>query len=175
MKTSVGVLLISALTVAGCGTVRDSRLNPFNWFGPARTVAVDAAPSQAAAGRNALIPERNRAGSIFRRNREEGVYAGRPMAVIDEMLIERRPGGAIVRATGIADRAGPFDVRLVPDEAAPAGVLRYTLSAYQRPGPRNVGPDARKATAAVWLTDNDLATISRIEVAGRENAIARSR
>ncbi|SFE66020.1 hypothetical protein [Roseivivax sediminis] len=173
MKTSIGVLLVSALVLTSCGTVRDSRLNPFNWFGGAtsRPVTVEAGSEV-----NPLLPRRSSGVSIFRRERsEDQVYAGTPIAVIDELLVERRPGGAIIRATGIADRAGPFDIRLIPDETAGGGALVYTFNALQRPGPRDTGPDARKATAAVWLTDNELAGISRIEVRGRQNILTSRR
>ena len=96
--------------------------------------------------------------------------AGRPVETVTQLLIERRPGGAILRVTGVADRLGPFDVKLVEDEANPdPATLSYTLSALQQPGPRSTGEWARTVTAAVWLTDQDLAGISAIRVAGRTN------
>ena len=162
MKLSLGVLLISATLTAGCGAVRNSRLNPFNWFGGATSRPV---ATQTAVGTNPLLPQRTRAG-LFSRETQE-VYAAPPIAVIDELLIERRPGGAVIRTTGIAERAGPFDVRLVAEEQADPAALVMTLRALQRPGPRNTGPDARKVTAARWITDNELIGISRIERARR--------
>ncbi|ETX14711.1 hypothetical protein OCH239_22180 [Roseivivax halodurans JCM 10272] len=170
MKLSLGVLLISAGLAAGCGAVRDSRVNPFNWFGGATSRPVAAGTTGAA---NPLLPERSRAG-LFRRETEE-VYAAPPIAVIDELLIERRPGGAVIRTTGIAERAGPFDVRLVAEEQAEPTALVMTLRALQRPGPRNTGPDARKVTAARWLTDSELAGIGRIEVRGAQNVLTTRR
>ena len=114
MKLSLGVLLILATLAAGCGTVRDLRLiRHLNWFGGATSRPV---ATQTAVGANRLLPQRTRAG-LFSRETQE-VYAAPPIAVIDELLIERRPGGAIIRTTGIAERAGPFDVRLVAEEQA---------------------------------------------------------
>ena len=33
MRKFLPVVLIAAIGLSGCGYVRDSRLNPFNWFG----------------------------------------------------------------------------------------------------------------------------------------------
>ncbi|SLN40776.1 hypothetical protein ROJ8625_01923 [Roseivivax jejudonensis] len=172
MKASLGGILIGALVLSSCGTVRDSRFNPFNWFGGAVSRP---APVATAPGANPLIPTTPTV-SIFRRNRaEETVYLGQPIAVINELLVERRPGGAIVRTTGIASQAGPFDVRLTLEDQPDPSALVYTLNALQRPGPRNTGPDARKVTAATYLSDNELIGISRIEVRGAQNILTTRR
>ena len=124
---------------------------------------------------NPLLPERRAAVSIFRTNREEAL-AGTLISAVDELLIERRPGGAIIRTTGIADRAGPFDVRLAPDPAqTDADTLAYSFFIKQGPGPAQTGPDARKVTAAVWLTDNELSGIREIRMAGRQNVLVSRR
>ncbi|WP_417725005.1 hypothetical protein [Salipiger sp.] len=165
MFRSLSVILVSGLVLTSCGTVRESRLNPFNWFGQGRSEAVNT--SVATGPANPLLPKR-RAISFF--DKQEADYAGRPVETVTQLLIERRPGGAILRVTGVADRLGPFDVKLVEDEANPdAATLSYTLSALQQPGPRSTGEWARTVTAAVWLTDQDLAGISAIRVAGRTN------
>ncbi|MAB06512.1 MAG: hypothetical protein CML50_10940 [Rhodobacteraceae bacterium] len=171
MNRTLTVLILSGVVLSGCATVRDSRVNPFNWFGSSTPAPVNVAP-EATGAANPLIPQR-RASIIWGRERE---YAGRPVANIDELLIERRPGGAIIRVTGIADRAGPFDVRVIKDETlSDTDTLAYTLSALQSAGPRNVGPRARMVTAAVWLTDQELYGIREIRVAGRDNALATRR
>ena len=161
------LLVISAGLLAGCASVRDSRVNPFNWFGggsgPVRSAGAEAGSA------NPLIPERSRVSLL---TREAPDYAGRPVEQISEVLLERRPGGAILRVTGVADRVGPFDVRLVEDETARGtGTLAYTLAALQQAGPRSTGTRARMVTAAVWLTDQELASVSAIRVAGRSNAL----
>lgn len=173
MKTTLSVLIVAGIAVSGCTAVRESRVNPFNWFGGgAPAPAVQNTGTGAA---NPLIPERR--ASLFRRDEaEEDAYAGWPVGTIDELLIERRPGGAIIRVTGIADRAGPFDVRIVEDAAQTGpGTLAYTLHALQSAGPRNTGENARKVTAAIWLTDQELAGIGEIRVGGASNALVTRR
>ena len=40
MRKTFSAILVSTLVLTGCATVRDSRVNPFNWFGNARSRAV---------------------------------------------------------------------------------------------------------------------------------------
>ncbi|MFZ5961715.1 hypothetical protein ACOXXX_02085 [Thalassococcus sp. BH17M4-6] len=176
MFKPLSVLVISALVLTSCGTVRESRLNPFNWFGRSTSEPVQTTTS--AAARNPLIPASGGRGlrGLIGIGQEDEVYAAPPIAEVSELLIERRIGGAIIRATGVADRVGPFDVRLIPDEAASTGgTLSYTLRAKQQPGPRSTGELARMVTVAVWLSDQDLAGIREIRVAGRTNALVSRR
>jgi hypothetical protein len=165
MVRSVAGLVVAALVLGGCAGVRDSRLNPFNWFGRAEPAPVVASET----GVNPLIPRRR--ASIFRDDEPE-VYAGAPVQRITDLAVERRPGGAIVRATGVAARLGPWEVRMVPTETAgPAGELTFTLRAYLQRLPFGTEA-ARTLTAAVFLSDQDLAGVSSIRVLGAENALA---
>jgi hypothetical protein len=117
---------------------------------------------------NPLIPRRRV--SFFINNQPEA-FAGRPIAEITEVLVERRPGGAIIRATGQANRVGPFDVRLIADEAASVdGTLVFDLKALQQAGPRSTNPRARQVTVGRWITDQDLAGIRTVTVRGADNA-----
>ncbi len=173
MVKSLSILLISATVLTSCGAVRESRINPFNWFGRSEPVAVQTVQSGTV---NPLIPARRRNPLGLRTDNTPVEYTAPPIAEVTELLIERRTGGAIIRATGQSDVVGPFDVRMTLDEAASGnGTLAYTLRAFQTPGPRSTGPLARLVTAAVYLTDQDLAGISTIRVAGRENALASRR
>lgn len=160
MIRPISAVVLSAILLAGCGTIRDSRANPFNWFGSstARPVAGDAA--------NPLIPARR--ASVFRKD-EEAAYAGTLVGEVSELLVERRPGGAVIRASGVADQQGPFEVALVPVAAETGnGVLTYELRALQPPAPR--GSDwSRTLTTAVWLTDAELANVAVIHVRGARN------
>lgn len=162
MFKAVSVLLLSALVVTSCGTVRDSRLNPLNWFGRSTSepVAADATV-------NPLIPKRR--ASIFRQEQDTS-YRGWNVGEVTELLIERRPGGAIIRATGVTDYQGPFELKLIKlDEESDADTLSYALRAYQPRGAVG-GVQSRKVTAALWLTDNDLAGIREVRVVGDRNA-----
>lgn len=162
MFRPISVLVLSALVLTSCGTVRESRINPFNWFG--NSISRPVADGTAA---NPLIPRRNN--SIFRRNEEDAAYAGSLIGEVSELLVERRPGGAVIRATGVSDMQGPFEVRLVPVAAETGnGVLTYELRGVQVAAAR--GSDwSRTLTAAVWLTDAQLAEVGVIHVKGARN------
>lgn len=162
MFKPVAVVLLSALVLTSCGTVRESRLNPFNWFGRSSSTPVAASDAEV----NPLIPQRR--ASIFRDDAEAS-YAGWDIGEVSELLVERRPGGAVIRATGVSDRQGPFEVRLVKiEEESDAQTLTYALRGIQPQGPR--GTDwSRTLSAATWLTDNELAGIRTIRVRGARN------
>lgn len=161
MKKTLSVLVLSALVLSSCGAVRDSRLNPMNWFGRSTSEPVVQQGEV-----NPLIPRRR--SSIFRAEKESA-YGGWLVAEVSELTVERRPGGAIIHATGVADYQGPYDLKLVKlDSETGEGVLTYELKAYQPLG--GVGSEwSRTVSAAVWLTDNDLAGIGTIRVKGARN------
>ncbi|SDY02832.1 hypothetical protein [Citreimonas salinaria] len=166
MGRTVAGLVVAAMVLGGCASLRESRVNPFNWFGRAEPVAVTTDATGAA---NPLIPRRR--ASFFRRD-EPVAFAGQPVMRISDLAVERRPGGAIIRATGVAERLGPWDVRLVPlDQPVPAGELAFVLRAQLQPNP--VGTElARTLTAAVTLSDQQLSGVSQIRVVGATNALA---
>jgi len=168
MNKTLSVVIVAGLVLAGCS----SGWNPVNWFGQSESVpaAVDASATGTA---NPLIPARR--ASIFRSDTAES-YLGSPIETISELLIERRPGGAVIRVTGTSNRAGPFEVRLIPDPAQTDGdTLAYTMNALQSAGPVNVNAEARSVTAAVWLTEQDLFGIREVRVAGRTNVLVSRR
>lgn len=162
MFKPIAVLLISALVVTSCGTVRNSRLNPLNWFGGSESRPVQTSDDAV----NPLIPKRR--ASVFRSQQDDN-YAGTALGEVTELVVERRPGGAIIRATAVADYQDAYDLKLVkvPEESTDT-VLTYAFRGLQ---PRRVqGPAAsRTHTAAVWLTDNDLLGIRTIQVKGARN------
>lgn len=161
-------MALSLVLVAGCATVRESRFNPLNWFG--RGEAQPVASDQE--GVNPLIPRRR---SIFQ-SQAEIPYQGRAVGEIAELLVERRPGGAILRVEGIADRQGPFDARLVPvPEDTDGQTLTFELRALQQPGPRATGPSARSVIVGLALSDNDLFGIRTIRVRGARNVMTSRR
>lgn len=168
MRTSIILLLTATLTLSACGAVRDSRINPFNWFGGSRAESLPATENT-----NPLIPERS---GVFAR-RPEAPYAGVRVAVIDDLTIERSPGGAIIRVRGTAAKQGAHEVRLVKeDDESDATTLTYTLKAQFPQGSRRVGPaTSRELTAARFVTSNDLAGIRTIRVKGAQNARSSSR
>ncbi|UWR23864.1 hypothetical protein [Sulfitobacter sp. S190] len=169
MRNTLSALLVATMTLGACGVVRDSNINPFNWFGRAQSEPVvesDAKPV------NPLIPQST---GFFSRRADTGVvYAGTPFDQVTGLRIERVPGGAIVRATGLAARQGIYDVQLTPateDETPVDGVLTYRLEGLRPEDPTRVGAQAtREVTAARKLTDQDLRGVRTIRVEGLRNA-----
>lgn len=169
MRKSLLALVVASMTLTACGSMRDSAINPFNWFGRSKSEAVPAGTA------NPLIPK---SGGVFTR-RAPDVYAGVPVATIKELVVERAPGGAIIRVKGVAAQQGPYEVRLVKDENgsedATNNTLSYTLKAL-RTQTRLVGPEtSREVVAAVFVSDNDLVGIRTIRVKGAQNARTTSR
>ncbi|QFS83221.1 hypothetical protein FIU97_10315 [Roseivivax sp. THAF40] len=163
------ICLAAGLSLPGCGT----RLNPFNWFGQAESVPV-ATDAANPAATNPLIPQRRAGAGIFRSS-DDQPYQGRPIAQVSELSILRRPGGAVVTATGLAPTPGRYEARLTPVEINDQARLVYSLDARLAPGPAGTGPNARSVTVAVYLTDQELSGIREIEVRGAGNALVTRR
>ncbi|MGB3243647.1 MAG: hypothetical protein WBB25_03895 [Sulfitobacter sp.] len=172
MRTSFSRLLASLLVVtlflSACG-FRDSRINPLNWFGRGQSVPI---AEQTQQNTNPLIP---RKGGLFTRDRSaDADYAGRPFEQVTGLVVERVPGGAIIRATGLAARQGIYDVRLTPaneDELPVDGVLTYRLEGIRAAQPTPVGAVAtREVVAARKVTDQALSGVGQIRVEGQQNA-----
>jgi len=167
MRITLSALLVSTLVLTSCGAVRDSQINPFNWFG--RSTSQPIAQTE---NTNPLIPQRS--GIFRRRSAQVDTYAGIPFEEIIDLKVERVAGGAVIRATGRAARQGVYQVQLTPqneDELPVDGVLTYRLEGL-RPGfqtPVGAAP-TREVTAARKLTDQDLRGVRSIRVEGQVNA-----
>ncbi|SEO88525.1 hypothetical protein SAMN04490248_1157 [Salinihabitans flavidus] len=164
MRKSLLVLLTSSVVLSGCDGVRDSVLNPFNWFGGARS-----APVESAENTNPLIPQRNRLSL-----RREVVYAGTPVQRISDLEIERTPGGAIVNVTGIAARQGVHSLKLeaLNDGEPVDGVLSFRFLGVHPTGNARVGREfSRELHAARNLTRQQLQGVRVIRVSGAANAL----
>lgn len=171
MRKTLPLLLAATLVVGACASVRESRVNPFNWFGQSREARVsEAATSE---NTNPLIPRGS--GGIFSRARgQEEVYTGSPFEQVTNLTVERIPGGAIIRATGLAARQGIYQVQLTPeneDEEAVDGVLTYRLEGVRPARATPVGTQpTREVVAATRVTDQQLRGVRSIRVEGQLNA-----
>ena len=150
MTRSLTVALAALLTLSACGAVRDSRLNPFNWFGrsePAQTV---------------LVVQQSDPRSLI--------------ADVVSMSVEPYSAGAIVRATGRTETQGWWDAELVEAKTDDPGklVLEFRLLPPLIKSDVNT-PRSREVTAAITLTNNRLEYISSITVQGANNARATRR
>lgn len=140
------------LTVAFCGLVAgcDSSLNPVNWFGgeePEVALAEDGVPTD------------------FRPRIDQ----------VTGLVLERVPGGVILRATGLPETMGywnaalvPVDPDLRPDED---GVLAFDFRALPPPTPQPAGrPAAREIVTGQLLTAQTLREVRVIRVQAERNA-----
>lgn len=164
MRKTIPLLLISALVLTSCGRLRDTRLNPMNWFGRAEARSVEGTET------NPLIPRRSLLAAPEKQDTRTSI------GTVTDLTVERLPGGAIVRATGVSARQGAYEVglRAVEGEDVPEGMLRYELVGYQPVNPAGTQA-SRTVTAAVRLSDQDLANVRRIEVIGGTNALTTRR
>lgn len=144
--------LVAVLVVTSCGTIRESRLNPFNWFGQSRSERV-VTVARAVESRP-LIPD------------------------VTSLKVDRLPGGAIVRAEGLASTQGYYDGELVarnggkPDR----GTLTFDFRIVPPPKRHAVGaPQTRLVLVGASLSDQDLAGVRRVVVVGQNNQRSASR
>ena len=161
MRLVISALLASTITLTACGSVRDSRFNPFNWFGASRSEVVQTGTT------NPLIPQKS---PMMRR--KEIPYQGQLIDQISDLVIERVTGGALIRATGMASVQGAYDVRLVAsEEGVQKGVLSFELTTLLPAKPKRQGPEqSRRVTVAVFVTDQQLEGVRTIRVQGARNA-----
>ena len=149
-RRAVILTLAMAVALSGCG-LGQSRLNPFNWFrsGP-QTETLDPVPLQ--------------------RNRDR-----RPLvAQVTHLVVERTPGGAIIRAIGLPPEQGWYDAELVNEDrdGKPIdGVLTYSFRAFPpRESTRVSTVQSRELTVAVFVSDITLASTRQIRVTGALNS-----
>ena len=142
-KASVLCLLLS---LAACGGIRDSRLNPFNWFGrsePVEKVVIDEKPED-------------------HRQRVETVLS---------MAVEPVSSGVIVRATGRSPAQGYWEAELVPQPLTAEGVLGLDFRISPPRDTTNVStPRSREVTVALHLSNIKLANVRQIIVQGANDA-----
>lgn len=159
MLRPVPLLLCLSMTLSGCATVTQSRLNPLNWFGGS-TGAVSA-PASAPTG--PLVPANRQAATVDLRT---------PVAQIAALRVDPTPSGIIVTATGLAAGPGYFNAALVPVGAS-GGVLTFEMRAEAPVVPAPGGTPT--ISVAVPLSSAELGGISRIEVRGQTNALTAAR
>ncbi len=151
MRKPLIAALAAALVLGACASARESRLNPANWFGRSQPQAPTLAP--------------------------EGGYGPRVIdnrALVEQvtvLAVERMPGGAIVRATGLPPTQGWWDAELVAEtERVAPGTLafRFVVAAPRSPQPAST-PQSREVTAGLYLSDIALRDVRQIIVRGRIN------
>lgn len=139
-------VISTAAALAGCGRLRDSRLNPRNWFGrsePRETIVLPA-------------------------ERKD------PRPLVDAVLsltVEPIPGGAIVRARGQTPTQGWWQAELVPLPIDDKGVLVYEFRLLPPLDRTDVNtPQSRQVDVAIYISNIRLERVREIVVQGATNA-----
>lgn len=149
MKKPLLAALSLVVVLGGCGAIRESRLNPFNWFG--RSAPIE----------KVLLTE----GEVTD-----------PRALVDDVLsldIEPFPGGAIIRAEGRTAVQGYWDAELVARPIEKDGELVFDFRIVPPVERTDVNtPQSRQVAVAVSLSDIKLEGIRQIIVQGARNARA---
>ena len=153
MKRRVVLGLGAALVVASCGRIRDSRLNPFNWFGGARRRerVADARPAE--------------------------VQDPRPLvAEVVSLNVDPYSAGAIVRAKGIPPTQGWWEAELVARPLDENGVQVYDFRVFPPITQTPAGtPQSREITVGISISSVKLDQITEIVVQGANNALSSRR
>lgn len=138
------------LILAGCGGFGSSSLNPANWF-----------RSSSSEANQDLVP----ASFVNRRDI-------RPLVEeITDLVVERVPGGAVIRARARVTATGWHSAALVaePERAGP-GVMAYSFRALAPAEPvRQSGAASRLVVAGTFVSDQELLGIRQIQVVSRTN------
>jgi hypothetical protein len=149
--TAIALVAVLCLVTA-CAGIRTSRLNPLNWFGPARAAPVTALVAAAAEDPRALV------------------------AQVTRLVVEPTPGGAIVRATGLPPTQGYWEAELVEVETEDPESLTFDFRIFPPVTPARAGtPVSREVVVAIAVSNVALADVSRITVQGATNALSSGR
>lgn len=148
--------LAAVVVLTGCAKVRDSRVNPFNWFGRSQSATPTLAPSE---GYAQYTDRRGLVGQIV------------------SLQVDRAPGGAIVTAIGLPPTQGWWDADLIPetkginDRPVPEkGVITLNFRLLSPPGPTPTGtPASRELSATYFLSDQVLDGVRTITVKAQQN------
>lgn len=147
MRRTLTAVLITATVLGGCGSIRESRLNPFNWFQRSQDSQMMAAVAEAPADPRSLVAD-----------------------VVD-LTVEPYPGGAIIRARGLPPTQGYWDAELVARPLDENGVQVFDF--YVFPPVIQMAaniPQSREINVATTLTDIKMENITQIVVQGANNA-----
>ena len=139
---------LGAAGLSGCGSIGRSRFNPLNWFGSDEEESL--APLETENERRPLVRE------------------------ITALVIDRTPGGAIVRATALPPSQGWFAPELVsldPDGRPIDGVLSYGFRAVPPETPTRASTrQSRELSAGVFVSNAVLDRVRVIQVTGARNS-----
>lgn len=150
MKTPLILMLAASVALSGCGSIRESRMNPMNWFGSSREEArPDLGETGAVEDNRPLVPQ------------------------VSALTIERTSSGAIVRAEAVMPTVGWWDAQLVAENFGRPrdGTLTFRFVAAAPVQPIANPSEAPRTISAVYtLTQAQLDTTSDVVVVGESNS-----
>lgn len=147
MRLPLALALVALTVLGGCAAIRDSRVNPFNWFGTSQRAERQALTNAVRADARPLVAE------------------------VVSMVVEPYPGGAIVRATGLPPSQGWWDAELVPRPLDENGVLVFDFRVFPPLDGQPAGqPRTRTVTVGANVTTFRLQSVTEIVVQGSGNA-----
>lgn len=147
MRHAFTAALIAVTFLTACGAMRESRLNPMNWFGRSQEVQQTATTTEAPSDPRALVQ------------------------TVLSMNVDSYPGGAIVRATGLPPTQGWWEAELVARPSEDPSVLIFDFRVFAPPKPQPVvNQQSREITVAVNLSNIKLDGIREIVIQGETNA-----
>lgn len=165
MHKPIALLLTGTLILSSCGTLRDSRINPRNWFGNSRSVPVSAPQEDV----NPLIPEPEDKVQFNKKESKEDTTI--LLRDVTDLRVEQTSTGAIIYAAGLPTRLGVYDVHLLPRETDDDSVLELEFRvAYPEEATQRGTEFSRTVRAAYSLSNHDLNGISLIRVIGADTA-----
>lgn len=147
MKLPIVAVLVLATALTGCSRLRESRLNPLNWFGSMRPTVVT----------TLYVPPNEK----------------RPLVTqVTDLKVEPYPGGAIVRATGLPPTQGYWKAELVEGTGTEPGQMVFEFRIYPPIDPVASGtPYSRQITAAAAVSSIKLQGVTSITVQSSTNAL----
>jgi hypothetical protein len=144
--------MLAILTLASCGRLHDSKLNPRNWFRhSSQTATLEPQAGYAAVAADGRLPVQS----------------------VTALEIAPNAEGAIVSATGLPPTQGWWKAELVAqNDGQPVdGVMTYDFLVAEPPASERVStPQSREVTAAAVLSQIQLDVITSIVVKGASNS-----
>lgn len=151
MRLFRSAVFVSLVALSACAGVRDSKVNPFNWFKKSRPEPVMAMPV-------APVDDRMLVENVL------------------SLAVEPFPGGAIIRATGLPPTQGYWDAELVAQPVDENGKLVLEFRIFPPVTPAGVvNQQSREVVAGLRLSNIKLDGVRQIVVQGASNARSSSR
>ncbi|MEP3345884.1 MAG: hypothetical protein ABJN34_02110 [Litoreibacter sp.] len=152
MTRTILAILAMSLTVTACGRIRDSRANPFNWFGRDRAETVEVTD-------------------------EAFLRDPRPfVAQVISLEIKQTPEGAIIQAVGLPPVQGYWNAELLEVDVDDLSTLTYEFRVSPPKVRTAQGPQrSREILVAEAVATTRLNKVRTITVIGQGNRRAVNR